>query len=322
MKTLNEQLQDFLSLKVEPKLEKKKIEKEQNRVRDLAVEILGSDLVDHFLMGSYIRSTLTKRLKKDEKYDVDVMLVYSEQTYSESDLPDLMDKTEELAEDIKEKIAEIQEVRPQKVSIGLLYEDNLKIDLVPAVAHGTKFKIYDSRNGKSVITNPKQHNTDLTAANESDNCNKLLVPLIKLVKRWKDKREPDTFKSFHLERLAIQIFTDMRLENYLVGLREFFQKAYIITSESTSVTDPVNSENDVSSYLDDEKIRLRAAEALAKAGEACQEAIEYEEEDMKKARRALGRLYDHFQSEADAKVATGISTNFSTRHTPSPHYKN
>lgn len=301
---IQSELDVFLSEKVEPKLEKAKIQREHERVRKILVQIFGDDLANHFLIGSYIRNILTKRLKKGEKYDVDIMIVFSSAKYTSKDLPSLLNETHAAALAVQKLINEedgkqsIQEVRIQKTSIGLLYDDNFKIDLVPAVEiqNGAKYRIYDTRNKKTVITNPVKHNEVITEANDFTEGS--LVPLIKLIKRWKEENCRDIFKSFHLSSIAIDHFSSEKIPSHIEGLRKFFVQAHKITSSSEKVIDPANKENDISSYLDDEGIREFAIKEIVYALNTTQEvinAINSGKDDA--AIQQLGKLFNHFRKK-------------------------
>lgn len=313
---ISQNLDDFLTEKVEPNYEKKKIEKENNSIRTKLQEKLGDDLVSDFLMGSYVRNTLTRRINKDDKYDVDIMIVFDDEKYSEYDLDQLLQKTEDVCNEIKSDRKEIIEVRKQKVSVGLLYDSNFKIDIVPAVElEDEVYTIYDSRNQIAIETNPKQHNENLSKTNKENDMK--LVPLIKLIKRWKEENYPELFKSFHLESLAIKIFRNIKVKNYAEGLENFFKEATKSTKDSDQIEDIVNPQNDISSYLDDEGRREEAFEALEKGLVDIEEAIKYQDEDETQSKRALGRMYDHFKSRNDKTKSKKISSAYDLTKQPS-----
>lgn len=319
---IHSELQVFLSEKIEPKLENAKIQREHERVRGILVQIFGEDLANHFLIGSYKRNILTKRLKKGEKYDVDIMIVFNKNKYTSKDLPELLNETYAAALTVQKIINEedekqsIQEVRIQKTSIGILYDDNFKIDLVPAVEiqNGAKYRIYDTRNKKTVVTNPQKHNEIITVANDYTEGN--LVPLIKLIKRWKEENCRDTFKSFHLSSIAIDHFASNKIPSYIVGLRDFFEQAHIVTSKSEKVIDPANSNNDISSYLDEEEIREFAIKEIVYALNTTQQVIDAVTNGKDEvAIQTLGKLYSHFKRK-ETKYSDIELDDFSHRAVP------
>lgn len=287
-------LQDFLYEEVEPRIERERIQLEHTRVRELLDEYIGDQIKTHFLMGSYSRHILIRKRKDEEKYDVDIMVVFKSTLYSDEDLPKLLQLTYETCLLIKDRINKeeeqnfIEEVRIQKTSIGIRYVDNFCIDLVPAleIEKSDNYLIYDRFSGEKVVTNPEIHSNLLTEANKSGN----LVPLIKLIKRWKQEKCHDIFKSFHLMLLATQYFSTKEIVTYSEALSDFFSYSYDVTVKGTPVLDPANSKNDVSSYLDKENIRYQASQMLKNALDAVNNAILYEQKDDIK--RVKGYLYD------------------------------
>lgn len=299
MINLNSIIQEFITQEIEPDYERERIELEHTRVREILLRLLGDDISNHFLMGSYIRHILIKRLMDGDKYDVDIMIVFDKDKYGDKNLEELQNLTLEACIKVKEEINEIEEiefiaeVRLQKTSIGIIYSDNFRIDIVPAIEieNGEAYKIYDTRSGNPQITNPEKHNRSLTDANKESH---KLVPLIKLIKRWKDEKCGNVFKSFHLAMLAVELFEDQELSTYLEGLRDFFKYAYDKTLESEEVIDPANAENDISSYLDDENIRAQAATLLNHAYLNCQLAIDKLPDSPEESIDHLGKVFDYF----------------------------
>jgi hypothetical protein len=299
MINLNSIIQEFITQEIEPDYERERIELEHTRVREILLRLLGDDISNHFLMGSYIRHILIKRLRDGDKYDVDIMIVFNKTKYGTKNLEELQYLTLNACLKVKDEINGIEEtefiieVRPQKASIGFIYADNFRIDIVPAIEieNGESYKIYDTRSGSPQVTNPEKHNRSLTDANKES---QKLVPLIKLIKRWKDEKCGSVFKSFHLAMIAVELFEDQQLNTYLEGLRNFFKYAYDKTLESESVTDPANAENDISSYLDEEDIRTQAAALLNQAYLNCQLAIDKLPDSPEESINHLGKVFDYF----------------------------
>lgn len=315
--SMHDSLQTFLTDKIEPNLQRKRTKSAHRQVRDLVGEKLGDKLITDFVMGSYKRHTMTRRLKPDSKYDVDVMFVLNE----DHELEELLNTMEEVAKEIVAEIDDIEEYRRQRVSIGLRYKDNFSIDLVPGVpADDGCYTLHDSKELKPVTTDPLRHIEFIKTVNIARG--KALKPLIKLIKRWAQEvaleADHGVFKSFHLEMLAAQLFEDREFSDYLDGLNQFFTEAYRITNASEKVLDPVGG-GDISSYLDkpENPRRQEAIDALKKAKDAVADAVRHEADDEARlARRAMGRIYDHFNTESG--TAAAISSGLASSNAPKP----
>ena len=120
-----------LAGKLEPtKSESDQISQKHNILREKLREKLSVE--DDFLTGSYARNTMI-RPNGDDKFDVDFFLAFSKKDYGESELPDLLDIVKNALEQIKNDDADIEEIQEQKRSIGVVYNSNFQIDVVPAV---------------------------------------------------------------------------------------------------------------------------------------------------------------------------------------------
>lgn len=312
--SLHGRLQDFLANEIAPHLERERIKEAHHEVRAMTRDILENVLVTSFVMGSYKRHTLIRRLSEGEKYDVDVMFVLNE----EERLDTVLDTMESVAISLTDQIEDVVSYRRQRVSIGLIYNDNFSIDMVPGLLNedGT-YTIFDGREGNPVRTNPLKHIeviSGLNAANDG-----LFVPLIKLAKRWKQENEV-SMKSFHIEMLAAKIFSDTQITDLTGALKKFFNEALTITANSTPIIDPVGG-HDIAGYLDNPNNpqRTAAITALDKASTALDDAVRHENsEDDRLAERAMGRLYAYFQTKTDATTSATISTGLAASGAPKP----
>jgi hypothetical protein len=315
--SMHDSLQTFLTDKIEPNFQRMHTKKAHLHIRGLVGEKLGDKLVTDFVMGSYRRHTLTRRLKPTSKYDVDVLFVLQE----DHELEELLNTMEDVAKEIVDEVEDIKEYRRQKVSIGLRYKDNFSIDLVPAVAADDgNYILYDSAELKPISTNPLRHHEFIKTVNIARN--KQLKPLIKLIKRWAQEvaleADHGVFKSFHLEMMAAQLFEDQEFSDYLDGLNQFFAEAYRITKDSVKVVDPVGG-GDIASYLDspDNPRRQEAIDALKKAKDAVADVVRHEDDgDTRLAKRAMGRIYEHFNT--DSSTAATISSTLISSNAPKP----
>ncbi|MDD3729278.1 MAG: nucleotidyltransferase [Candidatus Pacebacteria bacterium] len=201
-----------------------------------------------FLTGSYSRNTAIRPPK-----DVDFFIVLNDEKYGDlkpSELLNLLEKT--LKEILPDKT-----VFQQTHSVTIEYDEEFSIDVIPAFEINSElYKIpHVSDNSDLWLeSNPKIHGEKLTEANNA--ANKLLVPLVKLLKSW--KRDKCSYvKSFHLELLTIEIINNFEFESYSKGINLFFDNAkdYL---DSAIIVDPANSDNLVDDYLtDDERGNLK-----------------------------------------------------------------
>jgi hypothetical protein len=316
--SLHTQLKDFLANEVEPNLEREHIKEVHREVREMAKDLLGDILISSFVMGSYKRHTLIRRSDPSKKYDVDVMFVLDEKEELES----LLDTMEVIAASMVDQVEGIKSYRRQRVSVGLIYDDNFSIDMVPGVANeDDTYNIFDSREAKLIKTDPMKHVSIISDLNAKNS--ELFVPLIKLIKRWKQENADQTMKSFHLEMLAVQIFETTTIPDLTAGLKKFFSEATVLTASSASITDPVGG-HDISSYLDsfDNPQRDNAVAALEKASTALDDAVRHESESEDRlAERALGRIYSHFRTSADSSASAAISSGLAASNAPKPWSK-
>lgn len=313
--SVNSQLTNFLKTHIEPDTERERIKQAHTEVRAMVEDLLGEVLDASFVMGSYKRHTLIRRLSETEKYDVDVMFVLNE----DEDLDGLLNTMAIVAESIVDQVDDIDSYRIQKVSVGLRYNDNFSIDMVPGQLNddGT-FSIYDSREQKQVKTNPLSHIEVISNLNIERG--ELLKPLIKLAKRWKQENAISTLKSFHLEMLAVAIFTKTEIQSIAEGLMHFFNEAKRITENSIPIVDPVGG-HDISAYLDnpDNPQRKEAVSALSIAAEALNDALREEAQDNTEiSTRSLGRIYEHFRDSNDETISRGLRSTLSNENTPRP----
>lgn len=313
--SVNSLLTDFLKAHVEPDVERDRIKEAHTEVRAMVEDLLGEVLDTSFVMGSYKRHTLVRRLSDDEKYDVDVMFVLNE----DEDLDGLLNTMAIAAESIVDQVDDIESFRIQKVSVGLRYSDNFSIDMVPGQLNndGT-FSIYDSREQKRVKTNPLKHIEVISNLNMERA--ELLKPLIKLVKRWKQENAIKTLKSFHLEMLAVKIFEETEIPNLAEGLKYYFNEARRLTANSVAILDPVGR-HDISAYLDsvDNPQRSQAVEALSLAAESLNDSLKEEEngnEDL--STRSLGRIYAIFRDENDEIISKELGGSLAGSGAPRP----
>lgn len=244
---------DAINLKLDDN-ERTLIEDKHHALREKLREKLS--LKDDFLTGSYKRHTIIKPKDSNEKFDVDILIAFDKEDYSETELADLrkivIGNLHEInAENPELGITKINE--DQRRSIGVEFGQNFQIDIVPAVEieKDLLYKIFDRRTLEAVQSNPKLHAELLTKANEDTEG--LLVPIIKILKAWK-REKCDYVKSFHIELMAVKIFTGTTIESIPKGLLTFFESASDYFSKAC-LNDPANNEILIDEYLDKDGTR-------------------------------------------------------------------
>ena len=232
---------------------------------------------DDFLTGSYARNTIIRPIGND-KFDVDFFLAFNKDEFENYELKKLLELVKSALDEIKNEELEIREVFSQNRSVGVVYDGNFQVDVVPAIEiyKDKQYKIYDQKSGKPINSNPKLHGEILTRANEETESGsvKRLVPIIKLLKSWK-RNKCDYVKSFHLELLAIKILKDNSIESFSTGLTNFFSFAgeYL---KQPCLFDPANSQNLIDAYLDEDNTRHKLLTLVAEEAEMTKLAFSLE----------------------------------------------
>jgi hypothetical protein len=144
------------------------------------------------------------------------------------------------------------------------------VDVVPGFnRQGGGYLIPNSISKSWISTDPKKHVEIASNANTAHSGD--LVPLIKMIKGW-NKNSGNYFNSFHLEVLALQILTNIKITDFPSGMRFFFDKGRALIP--TKNLDPAGYGGDVGSYINtQEKIQ----EAVAKFQLAYDRAIKAED---------------------------------------------
>jgi len=230
--------------------QRKKVVKRHNVLREKLRSEL--DLEDDFLTGSYARYTMIKPEGDGAKFDVDFFISFSGDDHSESELEDLKELVIEALEGIKEDDALIEDIQDQTRSVGVIYNDEFQIDVVPSIQieKDKKYKIFDKKTKEAILSNPKKHKQRLTDANEASKSGseKRLVPIVKLLKSWKQKN-CKYIKSFHIELLAVELIGSSEISSFSEGLARFFTKAIDFLDNDKQLEDPANSDNIIDGYL-------------------------------------------------------------------------
>jgi len=182
-------------------------------------------------------------------------------------------------EEIKDEDKDIEKIDDKQArSIGVIYNDNFQIDVVPAIQieKDKCYKIFDKRTQNPVESNPKLHSENLTEANETSSSGsvKRLVPIVKLLKTWK-REKCDYVKSFHLEMLAVEILGDQKIQSFSEGVTKFFINAGDFI-KSPGLADPANKENCIDEYLDSDGTRDKLNDLVVGEKAIAEKAVKLE----------------------------------------------
>lgn len=142
-----------------------------------------------FLSGSYARDTATCPL-----HDVDMFVVLKESAHTVDSAREPMFRCLQI---VASKLG--CKVQDQEHSVGLVWNDGLNVDVIPARPLQEGYQIGARTLNGWKATFPRQAKEAITAANTT--CNRL-IPLIKVLKVWNLSNQRKTkkpFKSVHLE---------------------------------------------------------------------------------------------------------------------------
>lgn len=237
----------------------------QNSVREVVEEDL--EVLDSFLSGSYMRNTLISPLKEA---DIDIFFVLDPKYYhhyngQNGGQSGLLDRVKNV---LKRTYTNTPKISRNGQAVSITFTDFI-VDVVPCFnRQGGGFLIPNSNSQTWISTNPKVHVSLSSDANKKHNFD--FVPLVKMIKRW-NKYNGTYFRSFHLEVLALQIFTNVTITDFPSGIRYFFDKA--IPLMDVQVKDPAGYDDDVGRYINGEKIK----EAKSKLETALNRALKAEE---------------------------------------------
>jgi hypothetical protein len=225
-------------------------------------------VLDDFLTGSYVRSTMIAPLREA---DIDVFVVLDAKYWSADGYASCLDKVKRV---LSKSYSEATEISRNGQAVTIKFSD-FSMDVVPGFyRQGGGFLIPDSRGKRWIPTDPKKHVEIWTIRNKQHNGD--LVPLIKMIKAW-NRKHSQLFRSFHLETLILKVLEGANISDFPSGVRFVFDKAR--TAVGSTVADLAGYGDNLGRYLleksilDDIKARLdrayaraREAEQLAAAG--------------------------------------------------------
>jgi len=271
-------------------LQRSTVATRQSNVR--AVVEQGLAVLDSFLTGSYARSTMIAPMKEA---DVDIFVVldakyyhhYNRQNGSQAGLLDLVKRT------LLKTYTRTPDISRSGQAVTIRFEDFV-VDVVPGFnRQGGGYIIPNSITQTWLETDPKKHVEIFSGAN-ADHAGDL-IPLIKMIKGW-NKAHGETFRSFHLEVLALGILDGVTITDMPSGARYVFDKARdLITKRNL---DPAGYGDDVGKYIN---TREKIDDAVAKFQLAYDRAVKAEEHDRRGSTRAAIEMWglvfgDHFPS--------------------------
>lgn len=231
----------------------------QQNVRAAVAE--GLTVLDDFLTGSYSRNTLIAPLKQA---DIDVFTVL-DASYAGLGPAGLLDKVKRV---LLKTYTKTPSISRNGQAITITFTDFI-VDVVPAFYRdGGGYRIPNSQGGAWIGTDPKKHVKLSTQHNKAHNND--LVPLVKMLKCW-NRNINSYFRSFHLEVLAWDIFTNVTISDFPSGVRYFFDKGR--TNINRKNPDPAGYSDDVGYYI----TSANAADAVSRFETAYNRAIKAEQ---------------------------------------------
>ncbi|HSH81657.1 MAG TPA: CBASS oligonucleotide cyclase [Herpetosiphonaceae bacterium] len=240
-------------------LQSQAVSTRQKNVREVIED--GLTVLDSFLTGSYIRSTMIAPLAKA---DIDVFFVLSADYYDKDGQGALLDRVKRV---LKKKYT-TPDISRDGQAVTVSFND-FQVDVVPGFNRkGGGYLIPNTQGGTWISTNPKEHVRISSEHNKAHNYD--LIPLIKMLKCW-NRNIGSHFRSFHLEVLAWQIFTGVTMTNFSSGARFFFDKGRQAIAEKNY--DPSGYGGDVGYYINS---REKIDDAVSRFSTAYNRAIKAE----------------------------------------------
>ncbi len=244
--------QSFLKLKENLEITNPQASTVSTRQKNVR-EVMEAEMtvLDSFLTGSYSRSTLIAPLKEA---DIDILVVLDSKYFhhynngqngGQSGLLDLVKRT------LRKTYTKTPDISRNGQAVTIRFDDFI-VDVVPGFnRQGGGYCIPNSINKTWISTDPKKHVEIMVAENKAHNGD--LVPLVKMIKAW-NRNHSKFFNSFHLEVIALQALSGVRISDFSSGARYFFDKGRTLVSQKN--LDPAGYGGDVGSYINSqEKIR-------------------------------------------------------------------
>ena len=156
----------------------------------------GLTVLDSFLTGSYMRSTMIAPLSEA---DIDVFVILNDKYFydynegknmGQAGLLDLLKRT------LRKTYTKTPDISRNGQSVTIRFDDFM-VDVVPAFnRQGGGYLIPNSISQNWISTDPKKHVELFSKANTAHNQD--FIPLVKMIKAW-NKNIGQHFRSFHLK---------------------------------------------------------------------------------------------------------------------------
>jgi hypothetical protein len=203
----------------------------------------GFQIADDFLTGSYARSTMISPLSEA---DIDIFICLHHSYYNafngiNGGPAGLLDRVKQT---LRQSYTSTPDIRRNGQAVTIRFSDFVVDVVVGFNRTGGGYLIANAVGNFWLQTDPKKHVAIMSEANKYHKGN--LVPLVKMIKSW-NKGHGSFFRSFHLEVLALEIFTNVTITDFQSGLRFFFDKARVAVRNQNR--DPAGYGDDIGRYI-------------------------------------------------------------------------
>jgi hypothetical protein len=227
----------------------------------------GFSIVEDFLTGSYIRSTMISPLKEA---DVDVFVAlapsyyhhYNGQNGGQRGLLDYMRRT------LLKTYTTTPDISRNGQAVTIRFSDFVVDVVVGFQRQGGGYLIANAINNQWLETDPKKHVEIMAAANKVHAGT--LVPIIKMLKSW-NKSHSYLLRSFHIEVLALEVFKNVTITDYPSGIRFFFDRAQAKVAGKN--LDPAGFGDDIGRYINTQE---KVNEIITRLQTGFKQAVEAE----------------------------------------------
>jgi len=151
--------------------------------------------------------SIRKRTFVDGLSDVDSLLILNKSELKDADPRSIRQYLLDTLTSLKASLKDVIQIRSGNLAVTVDYEDEMQIQLLPALKRGDFLKISSSNGARWAEINPQAFTDKLTGLNSA--LSGKLIPTIKLIKvinylSPQDKR----MENYHVESLAVQAFKD------------------------------------------------------------------------------------------------------------------
>ena len=162
------------------------------------------------------------------------------------------------------------EVRAQKFSIGITFQNGLKMDIVPALKHNEEGDLYlycnrlEDEDQRLIRTNIEEQKRNF------DKSPPIARDLIKLLKLWRDAQPSDDGKGLKFKSYGIELWVIKCLSHNSNRPKGFFNNLVSVfktmlgqlNQAPPRLIDPGNTDNNVSEDLNFEAIKVALQKAV------------------------------------------------------------